>query len=127
MEEARSSSSLIAGTKCLARPFPAASAGWFSARFHKDGSATVSGTLNCSNASFVEIDVQLQQTVGRLKVNGFSFSEGVCDGTTHTWSADVTGDNGLFRGGKATVNADLFICELDCIDQFVSRTVSIKK
>jgi len=97
------------------------------ARFHKDGSATVSGTLNCSNASFVEIDVQLQQTVGRLKVNGFSFSEGVCDGTTHTWSADVTGDNGLFRGGKATVNADLFICELDCIDQFVSKAVNIKK
>ena len=71
----------------------------------KTGSATVSGTVTCSaDSEFAEIDLQLQQRVGRFTVRGFGFVEVFCDGTAQPWSAEVIGDTGLFKGGNATAN-----------------------
>ncbi len=100
------------------------------ARFHKDGSATVSGTVTCSGSvQFAEIDLSMTQTVGRAKVNGFGSTNDVtCDGTSQPWSLVVSGDNGLFRGGKAKVSVDAFVCDaFNCTDSFIDATVSLKK
>ena len=99
------------------------------ATFHKDGSATVSGTVTCSNTDFVEIDIFLQQTVGRTRVQGFGGSfDTPCDGTSHSWSVDVSGDNGLFRGGKATASASAFACTfIDCAESDIQKTLNLKK
>ncbi len=80
-----------------------AKAGHFNA---KTGMATIYGTLSCTGGD-VEgknfIDVLVDQTVGRLRFSGEGFTTFSCDGTTHTWSADVWSWTGKFAGGKATV------------------------
>ena len=100
------------------------------ARFHKDGSATVSGTVTCNGSvQFAEIDLSMTQTVGRAKVNGFGSTNDVtCDGTSQRWSLVVSGETGLFRGGKAKVSVDAFVCDaFNCTDSFIDATVSLKK
>jgi len=70
------------------------------------GAATIRGTLSCTGGD-VEgkniIDVQVGQQIGRIKFSGYGFSTFPCDGTAHTWSADVFSDSAKFAGGKATV------------------------
>lgn len=100
------------------------------AKFHKDGSATVSGTMTCSgDVNFTEIDISLGQTVGRVKISGFGFTNDItCDGTAQAWSADVAADNGLFRGGKATAFVDAVACnDFTCSDISLQKTINIKK
>ena len=66
------------------------------------GSVTVTGTVTCTGTTDLGfIDLQLRQRAGRVIINGYGFAEFVCDGTTQPWSAEVFGDNGLFRGGRA--------------------------
>jgi hypothetical protein len=99
--------------------------------FAKDGSATVSGTISCSADAllFSEIDLTLVQRVGRVRLSGFGASFPACDGTTENWSATIQADNGLFRGGKATLTADAIVCNqaFDCASQEVQKTFSLKK
>jgi hypothetical protein len=100
------------------------------AKFHKDGSATVTGTVTCSgDVVYSEIDLSMTQSVGRVRINGFGFTNGfACDGTAQPWSVDVNGDNGLFKGGKAKVSVDAFVCDLiTCSDTFTSANVNLKK
>ena len=81
-----------------------ASSGSFNA---KTGVATIRGTLSCTGGDTEGknfIDVQVQQTVGRSKFSGEGFTTFACDGTAHTWSADVSSSTGKFAGGKATVS-----------------------
>jgi hypothetical protein len=95
----------------------------------KTGVVTVTGTYTCSDADFVDVDGTLTERAGRLKINGFFFfeDEGTCDGTSHAWSADVTGDNGKFVAGKATLSVDVFGCnDFDCSDSFAQHTLSLK-
>ena len=62
----------------------------------------MTGTVTCSGTDDLGfIDLQLRQRAGRVIINGFGFAEFTCDGTTQPWSAEVFGDNGLFRGGRA--------------------------
>ena len=67
--------------------------------FTKSGSATVSGTVTCTgtNVDFAFIDLQLQQRVGRVLINGFGSIDFACDGDTHAWSVEVFAENGLFQ------------------------------
>jgi hypothetical protein len=100
------------------------------AKFHKDGSATVSGTMTCSGGvNFTEIDISLSQTVGRTRISGFGFAGDItCDGTAQAWSADVSADNGLFRGGKAAASVDAVACnDFTCSDISLQKTINIKK
>jgi hypothetical protein len=75
------------------------------------GVVTVSGTFMCSNADFAFVDVSVTQSVGRFTITGFGFvSADPCDGQSHPWSVDVSGSNGRFAGGKASVDAFMFAC-----------------
>jgi hypothetical protein len=65
------------------------------------GVVYLTGTYTCSNADFIDVFGDAQQTVGRSTIIGsFVFSDvGTCDGTVHTWSATVYPQNGKFVGG----------------------------
>lgn len=109
--------------------------------FHKDGTATVSGTFTCTGEpEFVELFGNLEQSVGRFTISGFFglFDEGespeengnplACDGETHPWTATVLSENGLFRGGKATLEAGVFACgTFTCAEDFVSETIRLSR
>lgn len=99
-----------------------------SGRFNSaTGSATISGTVTCTGgpADFSFIEVSVRQQVGRFFVDGFGFIEGfVCDGTVQTWSAEVFGSNGTFKGGKGltmtfAVACGTFLCGVDFEEQVV--------
>jgi hypothetical protein len=96
---------------------------------YKDGSAQVSGTYTCTNAdgSNSEIDGTLTQRVGRVKILGyFTVYPLQCDGASHAWSALVTSDNGLFRGGKAASVSFGYACgALDCAEGYAEQTVQL--
>jgi hypothetical protein len=96
-------------------------------QFTRAGDAIVSGQVTCSGqAQFAFIDAQLSQQVGRLKINGFAGMEITCDGTTRPWSLQITGDNGIFRGGKAASITFAFACGLfDCGVDFEERVVML--
>ena len=110
--------------------------------FQKDGDALVSGTFTCTGEpEFIEMFGQLEQNVGRFTINGFFglFGEGeipeengepalTCDGTTQEWTATVHAETGLFRGGKATVEAEVFACGFfDCSESIVSETIKLRR
>ena len=94
----------------------------------KTGTATVSGTYECSNASFVNVFGQVMQSVGRIKITGsFSTFDVQCDGEVHVWSAEVTAFNGEFRGGKALSVAMGFSCgAMFCTQALVEQTIQLK-
>ena len=95
----------------------------------KTGSATIRGTATCTGqgVEFASIDGEVSQRAGRAIIRGWFFTELVCDGETHPWSAEVSGDNGLFKGGSATVRANAFACSsFACGEDSVTRTVKLK-
>jgi hypothetical protein len=95
----------------------------------RTGSATISGTVTCSgeDIDFAGIEIQLRQRVGRFIVNGFGFGEVACDGDTHSWSVEVSGDNGSFKGGQATALVSAFACSFDCGSDFEEATVKLRR
>jgi hypothetical protein len=97
--------------------------------FHaRSGTATVSGTASCSGADFASVSGTLRQSVGRFVIDGFFFLGIPCDGTTHTWTADVVAQGGKFAGGKASVEAGVFACGLAGCDQaFVQQPVRLTR
>ncbi len=98
-------------------------------QFHKDGTATISGTVTCSGpaeSSFIQVSVR--QTVGRIFINGFGSTDFVCDGEIHAWSADVFPDNGVFRGGRtASVTVATSCGVFDCGSDYEETTVRLRK
>lgn len=92
------------------------------------GSVTVTGTVTCTGeANFGFIELQLRQRAGRLIINGFGFAEFTCDGTTQSWSAEVFGDNGLFRGGHAASVTFAVACGiLECSEDVEEVTIRIR-
>jgi hypothetical protein len=63
------------------------------------GSATVSGSYNCSasaagNEFTVFVDAKQGKVTGRGEFNG------PCDGTTHSWAAVVAPESGKFKAGN---------------------------
>jgi len=101
------------------------------------GTATVSGTFFCSGtAEFVELFGDMEQRAGRFFVRGFFslFGEGedppdqqlLCDGTTQAWTAEVHPDNGLFKGGNATVEMFILACGFfDCSEEVVEQQIRL--
>jgi hypothetical protein len=95
----------------------------------RTGVAHLTGTFTCTDADFIEVFGDVTQSVGRFAVRGFFdvFEEGVCDGTLHTWSADVFPENGKFAGGKAMTVAFAFACgEFECAEGFTEQTVRLR-
>ena len=102
-----------------------------SGHFNKHtGSATITGTFACTDASFVVVDVQLTQTVGRFRVSGFGevfFDAPLCDGSAQPWSVEVLGASGLFKGGRAAAVAFGNACgAFECAFDEVSQKVMLR-
>lgn len=95
----------------------------------RTGAVTVTGTVTCSgDAVDTFVEVQLRQQVGRFVISGFGGASFVCDGTTQSWSAEVAGDNGLFKGGRAAAVTVAFACgEFSCGDDFEETTVRLRR
>ncbi len=93
------------------------------------GNATVSGTATCtgSDIGFTSIDGNVAQKAGRAIIRGFFFTEFVCDGETHPWSAEVQADNGLFKGGNATLQLFAIACDsFSCGEDSLEQTIRLK-
>ena len=95
----------------------------------KTGVATLHGTFTCTDADFVDIFGEVTQSVGRVAtIRGFFevFDEGTCDGSSHSWSADVSPESGKFAGGKALTVAFSFACgAFECAESFTEQTVRL--
>ena len=95
----------------------------------KTGVATIHGTYTCTNADFIDIFGDVAQSVGRVAtVRGFFeiFDVDTCDGTSHTWSAEVFPDSGKFAGGKALTVTFSFACgAFECTEGFSEQTVRL--
>ena len=70
----------------------------------------ISGTLTCSAPTFASVDVFIEHRKGRAIIQGGGFTDIECDGTT-PFSVTVNGFNGLFTGGKVSVQASAFACD----------------
>ena len=95
----------------------------------KTGVATISGTYTCSDADFIDAEIDASQRAGRVIISGFGefFDSGTCDGMSHDWSAEVFGDNGRFVGGKAMTVTFAFACgAFDCAEGFAEQTVRLR-
>jgi hypothetical protein len=92
------------------------------------GVITASGTFTCSNADFAFVDVTVSQRVGRFTITGFGeVVADPCDGESHAWQLDVTGSNGKFAGGKASVDAFMFACGfLECAFDETVQSVRLR-
>ena len=102
-------------------------------RVNQSGQVLVSGTVSCTSendsGTVSEIFGDVSQRVGRLIIRGSFgvFSDIPCDGSTTTWEAVVTADNGLFAGGKATAVAIAFGCTDGCTEAFAEATIRLRK
>ena len=93
------------------------------------GVATISGTYTCTNGDFIDIFVDARQRVGRFFIfgSGGFFDFGTCDGTSHTWSAEIFPQNGIFKGGKSlTLNFATSCGAFECGFGFVEQTVQLR-
>ncbi len=99
--------------------------------FDHSGNAIITGTETCTaiDFQFGNINVYVTQSVGRVgTVQGSGYSDIICDGAPHQWSALVFPSSGRFAGGKANVQADAFVCNITtCVDSFVATSVQLRK
>lgn len=97
------------------------------ARFQADGSIVLSGTVTCTEGAFASVEGQVTQQVGRLKINGWGYTDIECgDGTPQAWSMTVFGDNGIFKGGKAATVSFAYACgAFDCGVDYEEATVRV--
>jgi hypothetical protein len=93
----------------------------------RTGSATITGTVICSPDAVVFIDAQVRQAVGRFTVSGFGFTELLCDGTEQSWSMEVFGETGKFKGGKAMSVVFAAACSFDCGFDSEEATIRLRK
>ncbi len=97
----------------------------------KTGVATISGTITCSNAQFVDVFTQLDQRIGvRATVSGFGFffTDGsTCDGTAKPWTSEVVPQSGKFAGGKSASFTYSFACGFaQCAFGYTEQTVRLR-
>ena len=97
------------------------------ARFQADGSVVLTGTATCTAGAFTSIEGQVTQQVGRMRISGWGWTEVDCaDGTQQPWSMTVSGENGLFKGGKAATVSFAYACgAFDCGTDYEEATVRV--
>ena len=99
----------------------------------RQGVVHLRGTITCSSESgdpvFVDLFGDLTQRIGRVLVRGFfgTFLEVPCDGSTTPWDAFLTGDNGVFAGGKAATVAIAFGCTDFCSEASYDATIQLRR
>jgi hypothetical protein len=77
-----------------------------------DGSATVSGTVFCSEPALVDVSGRLAQKFGRSVVSGYFYTQVQCNGLT-PFTADVISYDGRFVGGRARLTATAYSYSYD--------------
>lgn len=89
------------------------------------GAATIGGTLTCNTeAAFTEVFGTLRQRVGRHFITGtFHVWPGQCSPPSLGWSTTVMGD-GLFRGGKVTLDVSANACDEVSCDSYSAGTTT---
>ena len=95
----------------------------------RTGVATISGTYACSHADFMDVFIEASQAAGRFTVLGTGefFDTNTCDGTTHTWTAQVFPQSSKFAGGKSiTLNFATACGPVDCAFGFVQQKVLLQ-
>ncbi len=94
------------------------------------GTATISGTITCTDAIFADVFTTLQQQTRTSTVNGFGgfFADGsACDGTTQPWTSEVFPQSGVFQAGKAASFTSSFACgTFTCSEGFTFQDVRLK-
>jgi hypothetical protein len=76
----------------------------------RTGSATIGGTVTCTEPASVDVQGQLRQKFGRRTIiRGDFFTSVNCDGET-PWSATVRSDQGAFGRGYAEILASASGC-----------------
>ena len=99
--------------------------------FDKFGVAHLTGTVTCTSADSGQIEDLfgvLQQRAGRVLITGFFdlFLGAPCDGSAVPWDAFVSGDNGLFRGGKSLGSVSVVACnDFGCNSGFADQIVKL--
>jgi Family of unknown function (DUF6299) len=98
-------------------------------KIDRTGQVTISGTISCSRAAdFAEVDLQVSQSVGRLRIHGFAFASAECDTGPTAWTASLMGENGTFAGGKVAVEANAFGCDpFSCAGDFATAPVRLRR
>jgi hypothetical protein len=94
----------------------------------RSGVATISGTYTCSSSDFIDVLVDARQPVGRFLIlgSGEFFDVSTCDGTSHTWSAQVYPQNGKFAGGKTMTISTAYACgPAECAYGYVEQKVQL--
>jgi hypothetical protein len=89
----------------------------------KYGQITVHGTITCANASPTFVFVSANLVYGRVSLSGFGSMDDIpCDGTTHTWSSDLSSQESKpFKGANISVDAFTEVCgPILCVDAFES-------
>jgi hypothetical protein len=78
-----------------------------SGSFDKAGDVVVTGTLDCSLPTDVQVQGDATQRAGRSLYEDFGFGDTPCDGLT-PYALVLNPTNGIFRGGSANVEVDFF-------------------
>ena len=95
----------------------------------KTGQAQINGTISCDRpAEFAEVSVTLRLVTGRFFTIGAGAASTTCGPSPSNWTAIVTGENGRFVGGRATVEMTAFACDiLSCSEAAQPGSVRLRR
>jgi hypothetical protein len=97
------------------------------AKFDRAGVATLSGTVSCTGADWLEIEGELRQQVGRFTVSGWGYTEAECTSEPSPFQLSIAGQTGKFGGGQASATVWAYACgDEDCAFDSDSRTVRLR-
>jgi hypothetical protein len=92
------------------------------------GLVTLTGTISCNrSAQYVSVYGQLQEKItARATLSGSFFASVDCTAPSSRWSVNVSGDNGRFIAGKATLTLSANGCELTCDSAQLSTQIVLQ-
>jgi hypothetical protein len=98
------------------------------ARFNRDGSATVRGTVTCTGSDWVELDAELSQQVGRFRIIGWGWDFVDCSSDGTPFELDIRGITGSYGGGPASLYVEAWTCgDDDCAFDVVETTIRLRR
>jgi hypothetical protein len=93
----------------------------------QSGEATVSGVVTCARGLSVNVTGTLTQLfANRVTISGYFSTYITCTAPSTAWTAKVSGSNGRFAAGSASVSVDAFGCELSCHSASAKADVRLK-
>jgi hypothetical protein len=97
----------------------------------KTGVATITGTVACTGASFVDVFTELHQRIGSratlIGFGDFSTDGTLCTGTPQPWSSDVVPQGGSFAGGKSASFSYSIACgPVECAFGYGEQTIKLR-